>query len=127
VAAGLDGDAQLGADAVGRRDQDRIAIAGFGEIEQAAEAADPADCAAPRGRFGQRRDPFDQPVAGRDVDSGLPVSVCGVSIFGVSICSDDGGFPGFDFSLGLGGLAGPDQSRFSIPLSGNPVFQVRRR
>ena len=43
VAAGLDGDAQFGADAVGRGDQDRIAVAGFGEVEQAAEAADSAD------------------------------------------------------------------------------------
>ena len=40
VARGLDGDLDLGADAVGRGDQERIGEAGGLEVEQAAEAAD---------------------------------------------------------------------------------------
>ena len=116
VAAGLDGDAQLGADAVGRRDQDRIAVAGFGQVEQAAEAADPAHRAGPGGRFRHRRDPVDQLVAGRDIDSGFLVAFGSVGIRG-----DDGGFPGRNLSVGLGGLTDPVQSRVC-----NPVFAIPR-
>ena len=47
VLAALDGDLQLGADAVGRRDQDRVAKAGRLQVEQRAEAAEPADHARP--------------------------------------------------------------------------------
>ncbi len=49
VARSLDRDLDLGADAVGRGDQDRIGEAGRLEIEQAAEAADLGIRARPRG------------------------------------------------------------------------------
>jgi hypothetical protein len=39
VHAGVDGDPQLGADAVGRGDQQRILVAGGLEVEQRAETA----------------------------------------------------------------------------------------
>ena len=48
VLAGIDGDLQLGADAVIGRDQHRIGEAGGLEVEQAAEAADLAVGARPR-------------------------------------------------------------------------------
>ncbi len=41
--AGVDGDLELGADAVGRGDQQRVAVAGGLEVEEAAEAAELAD------------------------------------------------------------------------------------
>ena len=80
VAVGVDGDLQLGADAVGGRDQDRIAIAGGLQVEQRAEAAEPAVAAAARGRRRQRLDRLDQRVAGVDVDAGLAI---GAAVYGV--------------------------------------------
>ena len=56
VVAGLDGDLQLGADAVIGGDQHRIGEAGGLEVEQAAEAADLAIGARPARRAHQRLD-----------------------------------------------------------------------
>ena len=78
------GDLELGADAVGRGDQHRIAEARGLEVEQAAEAAEPADHARPIGRFGRGLDRLDERVAGIDVDArflvparadGIPVAL----------------------------------------------------
>jgi hypothetical protein len=70
VDAGVDGDLQLGADAVIGRDQDRVGEAGGLEVEQAAEAADLAIGAGPAGGAHQRLDLLDHQVAGIDVDAG---------------------------------------------------------
>ena len=70
---GLDGDLQLGADAVGGRDQHRVVEAGGLEVEQPAEAADLGVGARPARRAHQRLDRLDQGVAGVDVDAGLGV------------------------------------------------------
>ena len=56
VQAGLDGDLELGAHAIGAGHQDGIAKARGLEVEQAAEAAQAADYAAPVGAAGKRFD-----------------------------------------------------------------------
>ena len=71
--AGLDGDLQLGADAVGGGDQHRIAVAGRLEVEQAAEAADFGVGAGPPRRPHQRLDRLDKGVAGVDIDAGIGI------------------------------------------------------
>ena len=71
VNAGLDGDLELGADAVGGRDQDRIGEAGRLQVEQAAEAADLGVGAAPPRGAHQRLDQIDHARAGVDVHAGL--------------------------------------------------------
>ena len=60
VPAGVDGDLQLGADAVIGRDQHRIGEARGLKVEEPAEAADLAIRAWPPGRAHQRFDLFDQ-------------------------------------------------------------------
>ena len=69
----LDGDLDLGADAVIGGDQHRILEAQRLEVEQAAEAADFGVGAGARGRAHQRLDQLDHPVAGVDIDAGLRV------------------------------------------------------
>jgi hypothetical protein len=72
---GFDRHLQLGADAVGGGDQQRVAHAGRPEIEDGAEAAElGVGAGAPR-RAGERLDGVDEGVAGVDVDAGLPVAV----------------------------------------------------
>ena len=73
VPPGLDGEHQLGADAVGGGDQDRVAEAGRLEVEQRAEAAEAAHRAGPVGGAGERLDALDQRVAGLDVDAGVAI------------------------------------------------------
>ena len=51
VLAGLDGDLQLGADAVGGGDQQRVVVAGGLQVEQGAEAAQTRIGAGPRRGF----------------------------------------------------------------------------
>ena len=80
MAAGGDGDLQLGADPVGRGDQQGIAVAELSQVEERAEAAEAGGAAAPRGRPGERLDRLDQRVAGVDVDTGLSV---GLAVYGV--------------------------------------------
>ena len=73
VLAGLDGDLELGADAVIGGDQHRIGEARSLEVEQSAEPADFAVCAGPsRGAHG-RLDLLDHQVAGIDIDAGLGI------------------------------------------------------
>ena len=74
VTRGLDCDLDLGADAIGRRDQNGIGVAGGLEIEQAAEAADFGVCARPSGPPHQRLDQIDHAVAGIDIDAGSRVA-----------------------------------------------------
>jgi hypothetical protein len=73
VAAGGDRDLQLGADAVGRCDQDGIAEAGRLEVEQRAEAAEAGVGAGSGGRARQRLDRLDKGVACVDIDAGSTV------------------------------------------------------
>jgi hypothetical protein len=77
-----DGDRQLelGADAVGRRDQDGIAIAGGLRVEEGAETAERRGRPAARGRARQRLDRLDQRIAGIDVDPG---GFVGQAVYGV--------------------------------------------
>ena len=75
VAVEVDGELQLGADAVIGGDQQRIAIARRLEVEEAAEAAQRGVGARPRGRFGERRDRLDQRIAGGDRNAGFGISV----------------------------------------------------
>ena len=63
VAAGLDGDAELGADAVIGGDEDRVLEAAGLEIEQAAEAAQRRISTFAARRLGQRLDRLDQGIA----------------------------------------------------------------
>ena len=64
---------QLGADAVGRRHQDRIPIACVTQIEQAAEPAKPAQAAGPLGGARERLDRVHQRCACRNIDTSAPV------------------------------------------------------
>ena len=73
MAAGIDRDLELGADAVIGGDQDRILEAGGLEVEQAAEPADLGIGAGPPGRADGRLDGFHKGVAGVDVDARLLV------------------------------------------------------
>ncbi len=73
VLARVDGDLQLGADAVIGGDQHRVGEARRLEVEQAAEAADLAIGARPPGRAHQRLDLLDHEIAGIDVDAGLGI------------------------------------------------------
>ncbi len=72
-APGVDRDPQLGADAVGGGDQDRIAVARRLQIEEPAEPAETRDHPGPVGRLGRRLDPLDERVPGIDVDTGILV------------------------------------------------------
>jgi len=71
---GVDGDLQLGADAVGGGDQQRILEAGGLGVEKGAETAERGVRARARGGAGQGRDGFDQGIAGIDVDARVLVS-----------------------------------------------------
>ena len=85
VPAGHERDLELGADAVGARDQHRLAIPVAIEAEQAAERSDVREHAGRERRPRQRPDAADGLVAGVDVDaslavvhqkSSLPIRVC---------------------------------------------------
>ena len=80
VVAGVDRDLDLGADAVGRGDQDRVAESGALEVEQPAEAADLGIGARARRRPHQRLDQVDHGVAGIDVDARLGVGQAGAAL-----------------------------------------------
>ena len=70
--AGRERDLELGADAVGAGDQDRI-LEARREVEQAAEAAERREHARSVGAARERLDALDQRVAGVDVDAGFLV------------------------------------------------------
>ena len=73
VAAGFDRDLDLGADAVGRRHQDRILEPGALEVEQPAKAADFGIRPRPARGADQRLDHVDHAVAGVDIDARLRI------------------------------------------------------
>ena len=73
VLSALDGDLQLGADAVGGRDQNRVAETGRLQVEERAEAAEPAHDARPQRRRRGRLDALHQAVAGVDVDARVAI------------------------------------------------------
>ena len=72
--AGFDRDLDLGADAIGGRDQNRILEAGGLQIEQSAEPADFGVGTGARGGPNHRLDQIDQPIARIDIDAGIRVS-----------------------------------------------------
>jgi len=82
VPAGIDRDPELGADAVGRGDQDRILEAGGLQVEQPAEAAEIGVGAGAAGGGGQRLDGLDQRLARVDVDAGVTVGEGSVGAIG---------------------------------------------
>ena len=67
--AGLDRDLDLRADAVIRRDEDRVGKPGGLEVEEPAEAADLGVGAGPARRAHERLDRLDHGVAGIDIDA----------------------------------------------------------
>ncbi len=72
-AGDLLGNECLGADAVGAGDEDGLAVAAGGQLEEATEAAEAAEDLGPVGRAGQRPDEVDGPLGGGDVDAGRRV------------------------------------------------------
>jgi hypothetical protein len=84
VPSGGDRHLELGADAVGRGDQQRIAEAAGGEVEEGPETAETRGRPASRGRAGERLDGLDERGAGVDVDARRPVGVRGgPAVYGV--------------------------------------------
>jgi hypothetical protein len=81
-APGLGQEAQLGADAVRGRDEQRVAQTRAGEVEDRAEAADAALCAGPSRGAHERSDGTRQRVAGVDVDARAAVATCPRFAFG---------------------------------------------
>ncbi len=81
VHLGVDGDAQLGADAVGGGDQQRVVVACRLQVEQGAETTQAAVRAGAPGGLGQRLDGLDQGGARIDIDAGLGV---GKAVLGVA-------------------------------------------
>ena len=75
--AGVDGDLELGADAIGGGNQNRVREPRRLEIEQRAKAAETAHHPGARGRFRQRFDRLDKGVARLDIHAGIPVSHAG--------------------------------------------------
>ena len=73
VQAGLDGHLELGADAVGGRDDQGVVVAGGLEVEQGAETAERRVGAGAAGGLGEGLDALDQGGAGIDVDAGRAV------------------------------------------------------
>ncbi len=74
--------AQLGADPVGARHQDRFAIA-FGHFEQRTEPAQIGEHALAQGPSGQRLDAIDQAVTCIDIDTGVLVCQRGIRAAGI--------------------------------------------
>ena len=91
--AGVDREPELGADPVGRGDEDRVGVARGLEVEERAEAAEPRHHPGPRGARRGRLDPLDERVAGVDVDAGLgvgqPVPAVRVTAVPPRVCRAD--------------------------------------
>jgi hypothetical protein len=68
----LEGELQLGADAVGARDQHRLPVF-LRDAAQGAEAADAGHHLAAHGALGERLDRLDERIARVDVDAGVAV------------------------------------------------------
>jgi hypothetical protein len=73
VLVGLDGDLQLGADAVGGCDQDGVLEPGSLGVEKRAKTAETGGTARAGGGFGERLDGLDQRLAGVDIDTRIAV------------------------------------------------------
>jgi hypothetical protein len=78
--AGGNGDLELGADAVGGRDQDGIAKARRLEVEQRTEAAEARRRTAARGAGCQGFDRFDERRSRIDIDAGIAITA---GVYGV--------------------------------------------
>ena len=74
VDARVDGDLELGADAVIGRDEQRIGIAGRLQVEYPAEPADIGIGARPARCLDERLDQVDEPVAGVNVDTRIGIA-----------------------------------------------------
>ena len=72
VALLLEGELELGADAVGARNQHRLAVF-LRDLAQRAEAADAGEHLGPQRAARERLDRFDQRVARVDVDAGVAI------------------------------------------------------
>lgn len=73
----VQGQAQLGADAVGARDQDRLLVAGR-DLAEGAETAQAAHDFRTRSALGDALDAFDQCFTGVDVYTGVLVAQGGL-------------------------------------------------
>ena len=73
VDAGLDRHLELGADPVGRRDQQRVIVSGRLQVEERPETAQRGLRAGPAGGLGQGFDAFDQRIPGVDIDASLGI------------------------------------------------------
>src|SRR5262245_13862736 len=73
VQAGVDREPELGADAVGARDQHRALPAALGNLDHRAEAADAREDFGTLRACDARLDALDEFLAGIDVDAGIPV------------------------------------------------------
>jgi len=73
VSIAIDGESQLGADAVGARDEHRSAIAIHRQLEEPPESAQLRDDARSSGAPGERLDVLDETIAGVDVDAGIAI------------------------------------------------------
>jgi hypothetical protein len=82
MAAGLDGDLQLGADTVGRGDNQRILETGRLEVEQGPESPQRRLCAGAARRFRQRLDGVHQHLAGVDIHPRIGVGEAVAQAFG---------------------------------------------
>ena len=72
----LHGEHELGADAVGARDENRVLVL-LADFKQGAEAADGAEHARNHGALGRRLDAFDEFVAGINGNAGCCVGKLG--------------------------------------------------
>ncbi len=71
---GVDGNPQLGADAIGRGHQDRIVIARGGRVEQGAKAAKRVHHTGPRGGGCRGFDPINQRVSRVDIHACIAIA-----------------------------------------------------
>ena len=71
---GFDGEFEFGADPVGARDQYRLPVAIQWQLEQGTEASQPGQYFGSPGAGNRRLDILYQPVAGIDIDAGVPVA-----------------------------------------------------
>ncbi len=90
--AQFEGNLELGANAVGRADQDGRLPALQVEAEEGAEAADAAQNIAVKGLLGEELDAFLGAVAGGNVDAGVSVG----HGMGVGFVKHDESFPGLN-------------------------------
>ena len=74
VAAQIQRQFELGADAIGAGHQHRLAVAVQRQFEQRAKTAQPAQHSGPEGALGVRLDAVHQPIAGFDVHPGVAVA-----------------------------------------------------